>query len=277
MKISSFTPAQTLMITAPLGVSGKNLLKYSFLDLVFKGVLQVYTEWRLSHPRDPRERRYTLVSRGKNYNSYSSTIHQQPFVQPFEEYDCEFQVRSLLKRVYEKCERSTGFKFNYVYPELKKHGYFHSSFGLKNLNIFFLNSAGKRLKSQFKDQLSQAEQLLSRYAEEENSKAIEVVNQLGSNLLLLENFNAELMESLRPMLAHFDQNFHDKGGLDSVIDPMDSFEFMFWSFLSNMDTMDMSFDYFKSTIDFSSEKLADVFEEGGGDMRDLRTYDRPID
>lgn len=67
MDIKEFTPTEVLMLTSPFGVSGKNLTKYAFLDLVFNNYLIVYQDYRQSHPRDPHERLYTLVSRGERF------------------------------------------------------------------------------------------------------------------------------------------------------------------------------------------------------------------
>ena len=263
MELNNFTPAQTLMITRPLGVAGTDLMKYSFLDLVYRGILNVYKDWRLPHPRDTRERLYTFVSRGKLYTSHSGSFHQDPFVQPFKDHDCEYQVRVLAKKVYKESGNASGFKSTRVYKQLRTEGFFTTSLGLKYLNFFFLNGNGSKLRRKFKSVLKEADESLPRYADSDKEKAKNILTTLGSNVLLLECFKDELIERLKPLFSEFgdDHNRFPKSPMEGY---GDMFEILFYAFLDTMDYFDSSFDSFDSSFDFGSSDFGG--DIGGGDF-----------
>lgn len=266
MHLKNFTPAQTLMITAPMGVSGQNLMKYSFLDLVYNGYLRVYRDWRLPHPRDSRERLYTFVARGDRFNSYVSRQHQDPFVNPFLADDYEYQVRTLVKKVFKENGKTHGFKSKVVYKEMQKAGYFHTSAGLKYINLFFLNGKGSELKRKFNSILKEADETLPEAATKNPEKAKKILNELGSNVLLLDSFNDELIEKLKPIFEEVGKTVSTSSG--DYIDRSDVFEFVFYSFLDTLDYFDSSFDSFDTTFDFGDGGFGD-FDAGGFDGGDF--------
>lgn len=246
-----------------MGVTGQNLIKYSFLDLVYKGILKIHKDWRQSHPRDPRLRLYTLVAKGPNFESYSSKIHQDPFVGPFHGNDDEFQVKGFVQSIYKQCEEFIGFKTKYVYRELKHNGLFGTSLGLKKVNIFFLNGNGKSVKRELNNELLVAEKNLPKYAKEDPEKAKNLIAGLGANIMLLNSFNDELVESLKPIFNDLGKTdtFESTGYLETGPDWTD---ILFYSFLDTLETFDYSFESFDSTFDFGGG-----FGEVSGDFGDI--------
>ncbi len=270
MQLRDFTPAQTLMLTKPMAVAGKDLMKYSFLDLVYRGVLKVYKEWRLPHPRDSQERLYTFVSRGELFNGYQKSFHLDPFIDPFIEDDYEYQVRVLVKKVLNESGKTTGFKSKRVYKQLRKEGYFTTSLGLKYLNFFFLNGKGSSLKRKFKSTLEEADQSLPKYAKSNQQEAKRILTTLGSNVLLLDNFNDELIEQLKPIFAELGGRY-ETFSEGNTFDRGDMFEILFYSFLDTIDSFDSSFDSFDSSFDFGGGDIGGDF--GGGDFGDFGGLD----
>ncbi len=267
MELRDFTPAQTLMLTKPLGVTGKDLMKYSFLDLIYRGVLKVYRDWRLPNPRDTRERLYTFVSRGELFKNYQNSYHQDPFIEPFIKDDYEYQVRTLVRKIFKESGKGSGFKSGRVYKQLKEEGYFTTSFGLKNLNFFFLNKHGSTLKTKFKNILKEADEALPMFAISNKEEAKKIISILGSNILLLECFNDELIKKLKPIFGELGQKYeHYSDG--PVLDHEDLFEVLFYAFLDTIDYFDSSFNSFDSSFDFGGSDFGGDFGAGdfGGDF-----------
>ena len=260
MQLKNLTPAQTLML------SGKNLIKYSFLDLVYNGYLKVYRDWRLAHPNDARERLYTFVARGDRFSNYNACRHQDPFIAPFLEDDYEYQVRTLVKKIYQDNGKGQGFKSRIVYKEMKKAGYFSTSAGLKHINLFFLNGKGAQLKKQINNALKEADKTLPEAAKNNPDHAKKILNDLGANVLLLDNFNDELIESLKPIFEDAEKTISTSSF--DYITRYDAFEFLFYSFLDTLDHFDASFDSFDTTFDFSEGGFGD-FDGGGFDGGDI--------
>ncbi len=269
MELRHFSPAQTLMLLAPLGVAGRNLMKYSFLDLVFNGYLKVYRDWRLPHPRSHRERLYTFVSRGERFHDYSPNDHQDPFIAPFLQDDREYQVRTLIQKIYGECGRGPGFKRAFVYKELQQAGYFKTSSGLKYLNFFVLSKTGIKVRKQLKAILDDANANLSRTVYNNPEEAKKILSRLGSNVLLLENFNDELVGKLKPI-------FEELGNLTAgpkidYLDRTDQFELLLYAFLDNLDHFNSSFESFDTAFDFSDGGFGsyDAGDFGGDSFGDI--------
>ncbi|MEL7222427.1 MAG: hypothetical protein AAGJ93_13985, partial [Bacteroidota bacterium] len=147
MNIADFTAAEVLMITRPSSGTGRELMKYSLMDLVLKQQLRVYSEWRKPHERD-RERCYTYVSRGKKFDSYHANRYQDQWIDHFKE-DNEYQLYILAKYIYKRTKKGSYFKKKYVYKALREQSIFNSSFGFKHLNTFFLSRKGYELQQKF--------------------------------------------------------------------------------------------------------------------------------
>lgn len=263
MKLKDFTPAQVLMITKSFSTSGKDLMKYSFLDLVFKGVLKVYTEWKLPHPRETRERLYTYVARGEQFENFDGNLHQALFIEPFLEDDYEYQVRSLIKEVYLDLGEQSVFKLDYVYKQLIDEGYYSPSYGFKNVGLFFLNKDGKKLKKLFQEELKIAEEKLPILVDSDKDGTLKLLSKLGSNVLLLESFSDDLVEKLKEIFSGIDTNLKNYEGLNSNSWDF-AFEVVFGTFLTTMDFFDSSFESFDSSFDFSSSDFSSDY--GGGDL-----------
>ncbi len=263
MEINKFTPAQTLILTKPVISSGKELMKYSFLDLIYRGVLKVYKEWRLPHPNDARERLYTFVSRGEHFQAYKSSYHQDPFVDPFKEDDYEYQVRFLVKKVYNEMGSTSSFKSKKVYKQLKNEGYFTTSLGLKYLHLFFLNGQGSKLKRKFKNILEEAEESLPKFVNTKPEDAKKILTNLGSNVLLLKCFNDELIEQLKPLFNELGSKYENPTTSPYVDEEV--FEWLFYSFLDTIDGFDSSFESFDSSFDFGNSDFGGS-DFGGGDF-----------
>lgn len=269
MKLSSLTPAETLMLLRPNNVSGKELLKYTFLNLIFNNILIIYKDWRKSNPRDKHARLHTFISRGTSFEQYQSLEHQDIFAYPFKRKNLEFKLRFLLRKVYKQLGKKTPkFKSDYVYQDLKNKGYFKLSIGFGSYYYYFLNNKGKKASKELKKQLDKIENDLPKFLNEDHSKAKELIHQLGSNILLLKCFNDDLINKIKTSFEGLSEttkiskssilNYDDLNGifLYSFIDLMDSLEFSF-------DILDQSFDYSFSfsDSDFSAGDL--VFDSFG--------------
>ena len=83
MKIlSKITPAETMLIKDSSSVELKNLMKYTFMDLLLKKVIEIKEVNKKSHPRDKYIRTYTYVVSGKNFSKYKPKKHELIYLNP---------------------------------------------------------------------------------------------------------------------------------------------------------------------------------------------------
>jgi len=178
MNIKEYSPAQTLMITNPHSCNGLELIKFSFLDLIYNGILKIYKDWRLPHPRHEQERLYTFISRGSNFENYKRNIYQHDFVSPFLSGNVEFQVRTLIRESFKAIEDPKDFKSEQIYRDLQVNKVFKNTLFLERFGLFLLNKHGKNLQNSFSKQLKEAEHLIPTYVDSNPTKACELLKGL---------------------------------------------------------------------------------------------------
>src|SRR3954468_16770925 len=82
MILSKLTPAETLLIRQGEGSPVKDLLKYTFMDLLLKQVLEIRNLERQPNSRDP-VMTYKYVYAGPNFNRYTCLPHELIYVSVF--------------------------------------------------------------------------------------------------------------------------------------------------------------------------------------------------
>lgn len=204
---------------------------------------------------------YTFVSRGDRFQDYVGSLHQDPFVNPFEKNDHEYQVQTLVKKIFKEQGKASGFKVKRVYKELRINGYFTSSYGLKYMRLFFLNETGSGLKKKFKRVLEEAEKSLPKVVKYDKEETNEILSTLGSNILLLKCFDDHMINQLKPIFGELGTKFEKSD--QNILNHEDTFEVLFCSFLDSIDYFDSSFDSFDSSFDFGGGDFGGDF--GGGD------------
>ena len=265
MQLNSFTPAETLMLLSPLGVSGKDLIKYSLLDLAFRGILRIYQEWGFVHPRDPYERLRTFITTGRNYSTKLLLPHQTPFFAPFDDPKDVYLLRTFLREVYQENGRAAGFKSKGVYKSLQQKGYFSTSLGLKKLNIYFINNNGLALQKKFAATMKKAEHQFPICVKTDVEQARNLLNELGTNVLLLECFDDHVQELLQLLQLPDARALEESSGVDII----DLFE-LSTDFIEVFDCFD-SLNDLESSLDIGSIDVGswdfggDSSEDFGGD------------
>ena len=113
MELRDFTPAQALFLADPFNTEGRTLFKYSFFDLVLRGIFEIYQDWRFPHKVSEEEKLYTFVKKGRYFDSYKKSRHQDLFVSRFTYGDYDYLVEHLLMRSFAECETGKRYKKNY--------------------------------------------------------------------------------------------------------------------------------------------------------------------
>ena len=100
--LKTFTPAETHLILDSWRTEYKDLLKYTFLDLLCKKVLQLNThEYDLEVTGKREQAEY--ISQGVNFDQYKPKPHEQAFLEPFKgNPDIEILLTLLVKMIREK-------------------------------------------------------------------------------------------------------------------------------------------------------------------------------
>lgn len=193
MRLSEFTPAETLLLTKGSKVLLKDLLKYTFMDLLLKKVL-VLT--RKKYQPDARSKAVTMkyISAGPLFNSYQSLPHEQVFTSPFQQGKRSIQFRFMIRMAYEQA--SIYADFDPVILESPSI----NRFVRKNIFQRFFGgygwtSEGKTLAEVLKKELRTLDKNLPVWMAEDQKKALEVFLVIKGNVFLLKNVDFLLLRN----------------------------------------------------------------------------------
>jgi hypothetical protein len=197
--LSELTPAEILILTKE-NVTQQELLKITFIDLLFKQVLKTFEVERQFHVRE-KVRVYKYVGIGQNYKHYNSKNHERLFLSTFgTDNTVEILFTNLVKIAYQKSITIQDLKNDIIQtPTLKKcftqNIFQHFFYG------YSFTEYGKELKQKVKKEIQDAGNELSDIENIENQKAIELIKIIGANIFLLVNLNYELLNQIDKDLA----------------------------------------------------------------------------
>lgn len=192
--LSQLTPAELLVLTKE-GVTHRELLKITFIDLLFKQVLKTYEVERQPHPRD-KISVYRYLGIGKNFKVYSSQNHERVFLSAFAADDSiEILFGNLVKMAYQKSKKLSDYKEDIIKtPTLKKC--FSQNIFQRLFYGYSITEYGKELRQEVKEEIQKEGNALADISSVESKKAIELINIIGANIFLLVNLDYELLSQI---------------------------------------------------------------------------------
>lgn len=193
MRLSEFTPAETLLLTKGSNVLLKDLLKYTFMDLLLRKVLLLT---RKKYQPDARSKGVTMkyISAGTAFNSYQALSHEQVFTSPFLQGKRNIQFRFMIKMAVEQAAKFSDYdplilESSSINKFVKKN-IFHRVFG-----GYTWTSEGKDLGELLKKELQLLDKDLPLWMKQDQKKALEVFTSIKGNVFLLKNVDFQLLRN----------------------------------------------------------------------------------
>lgn len=188
---ANYHPAQTLMLTNS-DCSLKELLKVTFMDLLFKRVLQNVSVTSQPHPLTSA---YTsnYISQGINFNNYFSKSYEQVFTDPFiGREDLEILFRHLVKMGYQNSRGEAKYK-RLIIQELESIGLAERMWWNNIFGGCELTAKGEEIKRKLKEELKSLEEVLPGLLKENPQQAMAVLEAVKGNVFLISGFDFELL------------------------------------------------------------------------------------
>jgi hypothetical protein len=192
--LSNLTPAEILILTKE-NVTHQELLKITFIDLLFKQVLKTFEVEKQPHIRQ-EVRVYKYVRIGQNYNNYNSLNHERLFLSTFDmDNTIEMLFRNLVKIGYQKSKTLSDLKNDVIKtPTLKKC--FSQNIFQRIFYGYSFTEYGTELKRIVTKEIQNLGNELSDISTIENQKVIELIKIIGANIFLLVNIDYELLNQI---------------------------------------------------------------------------------
>lgn len=196
--LSRFLPAQTLMLTDSSS-SLKELLKVTFMDLLFTRVLQTKTTALQSHPRNP-VRYITYVEQGMNFRAYKPKPHEAVFLLPyFQSPDAQVLFRHLVRMGYENSGGQQGYR-GLLINDLSHEGLLVKRLWDYLFGSYSLTDQGEQVKERIAAEMLQLTETLPVLITEDREKALEVLAAIRGNVFLLQGFDLALLRHVDQVL-----------------------------------------------------------------------------
>lgn len=197
----NLSPAATKLIVAPKETELSEVLKLTFLDLLFKKVLILKTEIRASNSRDPHLREYLIVETGEAYKNYIPKRFEKKFLDLIDE-GSYYILRAYLKQVYKSIDQSYSFNLK-ILNDCNKLNLFQYNMIYHIFRNLKLTTQGKAFQSTLKAKLDYINGEIIEILSTDPKKAFELIDLLRGNIFLIENLNFELLKDLSKInLAH---------------------------------------------------------------------------
>ena len=254
MKIlSKITPAETMLIKDCTSVQLKDLMKYTFMDLLLKKVIEIKEISRKSHPRDKYSRTYTYVVSSKNFNKYKPKNHELIYLSPFTKSpSIQILFKNFIKMAYDSSNGSWNYKKT-TRSNREINPYFKDTFFLNLFRLNKLTDDGIKLKKEISNYLIDIDKNINHLLLNDKKKGLELLLSIGGNVFLLNNLDFQLLKTIDKELLNQQKVLYNDT-YDS-----DSDWWLYIDFFEGGYEFDSYFDSFDETLNsFDSE-----FDESG--------------
>lgn len=197
MKIlSKITPAETISIKDCTSVQLKDLMKYTFMDLLLKKVIEIKEINKKSHPNDKHDTTYTYVVSSKNFNKYKPKNHELIYLSPFiKSQSIQILFKNFIKMAYDSSNGSWNYgKLTRSNREISP--YFKAAFFLKLFRSTKLTGEGLKLKKEISNYLKGIDKKINKLLLKDKKKALELLLSIGGNIFLLKKLDFQLLKTM---------------------------------------------------------------------------------
>lgn len=241
--LSKLKPAETLILIETTDAELKNLMKFTFMDLVLKQVL-IVQESVQTYKRGNRyrEQRTKYVIKGKNFDKYQpnpyeliylSTFHKSPEIKAI--------LTKLIQVAYEAVRSEKQFRKSIINSSPIK-GHFTVSFFQQLFGTFSLSAEGISAKQMVKAELNKLDSQIGDILKNNPKEALEILIQIGGNIFLLKNLDFDLLRKI-------DKSIISSMNIQSRYDSYDDFSWWYYMDFSNDLWLDSTFDSWDDTFD----------------------------
>jgi len=179
--LSKITPAETLLITNGSSAKLKEMLKYTFMDLLLKKVIKIK---EVENAEDGTSNTYVVAD--KNFIKHKPKNHEITLLKPFQkDASIEILLENFIKMAYRAANGGhyyrIAIKKSPAINENFKDGFFAKVFGSVSLN-----QQGIKLQKAIKDYLESLDNEIDELLAKDKEKALQRLMALGGNMKLFD-------------------------------------------------------------------------------------------
>lgn len=203
--LSSLSPAETQLLLNTSS-SYKELMKFTFLDLLLKKVIEVKEIKKTATTKDKYAKKVQItksekcIVKGKNFDNYVPKSFELGFLSPFQKSPkIVILFKHYIKMSYQNCGGGKGYK-TLIMDNCKPLNLFTMNILQQIFGGLSLTQEGKSAKDDIVAFLNQTDEIINDLLVNDQEKALDILLAIGGNIFLLKNLNFELIKQ-------FDQSF----------------------------------------------------------------------
>lgn len=200
MLLSKLTPAETLLVKDGSKAPVRDLLKYTFMDLLLKRVLMIEDVERQVSMRDPI-RTYKYVCAGENFRRHTILPHELTFLLPYRRNpDTRMLFRNCVEIGYENAGSKRALHKTIRSSPALQHT-FSASFLQRVFGEYEHTVSGLAFKHQVESEIRQLERELPGLIANDREKALEKLKVIGGNVFLLQGLSFAVLKVIDETFA----------------------------------------------------------------------------
>ncbi|MDH5400078.1 MAG: hypothetical protein OEX02_18145 [Cyclobacteriaceae bacterium] len=209
--LTKLTPAEVHLIREHKDVEFRDLLKYTFTDLLLKKVIRLDEEEKQSNPRSP-VRILTYVSKGENFDEYKARPHETPFLEPFvKSPDLAIIIRHYIRMCYEETNPFRKYVFKMLLENTKPMIAINSGFLYHIFSLIRLTKEGKGTKRMIDSAINDLEKRVPELMESDPAAAFEILHKIQGNIYFLRTIDFEVLRKIDKEMTREENRSFDTG------------------------------------------------------------------
>lgn len=194
--LSKLSPAEIYLLKENRNAGYRTLLKYTLIDLLFRGILKsVDTEYQ-AHENDPVSI-HKYISRGPNYAKYDNQNHEDVYTDHFkQEEEIELLFRHLIKLALDRTKSRKKYIHEHFYQIPRMAAYFQTDLFTKLFGSIKLSGSGEVVSQKIKAEIKDLELRLPQLIEDKHPDAKDIISKIGANIFLINTLDNESLSNI---------------------------------------------------------------------------------
>lgn len=207
--LSKLTPAETFMLLKPTDSRLSDLMKFTFMDLLARQVLQMP-----NFDKKPVQGEATLgfayVIIGRNFKREVPKLHEMIFLFPFyKKQNAKVRFRHLMQMAFSRAKNEEKFKLKFILDSPDMKPLITIGFWQKLFGSFALTEEGKKRQAEIVRYFNQLDKDLPLLMKNNKEEADKYLNEIKGNVILLNAFKFELLHVIGKEITELEKQLEE--------------------------------------------------------------------
>ncbi len=199
-KITNYSPAENLLILDGTKANAVDMLRFTLMDLLFRGILRI-------QPEDKDSAKYISLNLVTPLTNLKS--HERIFTDIFDkDVSHKIEIGRYIKACNDEVKNKSFYKF-YISKNSSVKQLFKHNLVQEMLNDFSFTQEGKKAREKLMSIINSLEKELPPLIKNQSAQSVEIIKRLGGNLFLLKGIDYKTIGEI-PEIIWVQEHSRDK-------------------------------------------------------------------